>query len=41
MGRDTQALETAREAIAVARKSGEESSEAAKLVAEIQAAKEK
>ncbi|WP_162056171.1 thioredoxin family protein [Pontibacter pamirensis] len=40
VGKDTQALETAREAIAVARKSGEESSEAAKLVAELQAANE-
>ncbi|RDV16664.1 thioredoxin family protein [Pontibacter diazotrophicus] len=41
LGRDTQALETAREAIAVARKSGEESSEAAKLVAELQTANKK
>jgi len=41
VGKDTEALATAREAIAVAQKSGEGSSEAVKLVAKIEAANQK
>ena len=41
VGKDKQALKTAREAIEVAKKSGEESSEANKLVAKLQIADEK
>lgn len=39
IGRDTQALKVAREALTIAKKTGEESSEAAKLIAELQSIK--